>query len=377
MNKKQKNIGIITKPISKASVVPLSNMLDIISCFSDNTYVITGNEGLSLLSKNNSKLHIFGINQKLDVNIFSKIINHIYMQLQLSSKIIKYSKKVDCWIFFIDSHSLLLPVLSGKLMRNKIIFALAASVEKSFQATKGSIAKVLVYSAAINYKFSDHIILYSPNLIKDWNLDKYKKKISIAHEHFLNFNLFTDEIKYSDRENLVGYVGRLSEEKGILNLIKAIPIIIKWNREIKFLIIGDGILKKEIDSYLIENNLEKYVTIVGWVPHNDLPHYFTKLKLLVLPSYSEGLPNVMLEAMACGTPVLATPVGAILDIIEDENTGFITENNSPGCIARNVIRTLESPILNQISENVTNKIKSEFSYESAVKNYEQVLNRIL
>ncbi len=373
MNNKQKNIGVITKPISKAGVVPLSNLLEIISYFSNNTYVITGNEGLSLLPKNNSSIHIFGINQKFKTNMFAKIINHIYMQLQLSYKILKLSKEVDCWIFFMDSHALLLPVLSAKMLRKKIIFALAASITKSLQATKKTIDKVLIYSENINYKLSDQIVLYSPNLIKDWNLTKYQKKISVAHEHFLNFNIFTDQNNYSEREYLIGYVGRLSEEKGILNLVKAIPEIIKWNMKIKFLIIGDGILRKEVYSYLVENNLEKYVTIVGWVPHNDLPLYFNKLKLLILPSYSEGLPNVMIEAMACGTPVLSTSVGSVPGIIIDGYTGFLMENNSPSCISKNIRRVFSYGNLNSISKNSVNFVVNNFSFETAVENYKYVV----
>jgi hypothetical protein len=63
---------------------------------------------------------------------------------------------------------------------------------------------------------------------------------------------------------------------------------------------------------------------------------------MVIPSFTEGLPNIMLEAMACGTPVLATPVGAISDIIRDSETGFIMENNSPKCIIENVNRVIGS-----------------------------------
>lgn len=59
-----------------------------------------------------------------------------------------------------------------------------------------------------------------------------------------------------------------------------------------------------------------------------------------LSSYSEVFPNIMLGAMACGTPVLATPVGAIPYIIIDEETGFLMKDNSPECIKKSVIRTL-------------------------------------
>lgn len=58
----------------------------------------------------------------------------------------------------------------------------------------------------------------------------------------------------------------------------------------------------------------------------------------VLPFYTKELSNIMLEAMACGTPLLATPVGAILDVIRDGETGFIMEDNSPECTARNVMQ---------------------------------------
>jgi glycosyltransferase involved in cell wall biosynthesis len=146
---------------------------------------------------------------------------------------------------------------------------------------------------------------------------------------------------------------------------------------LKFLIGGDGNLLKSVKEFLSSSNLNNSVTLVGWITHKDLPHYLNRLKLVVIPSYTEGLPNIMLESMACGTPVLATSVGAIPDFIIDGKTGFIMESNSPICIARNVIRALESPILDEISESAIKKVKFEFSYEMAVKNYEHILKRIM
>ena len=114
--------------------------------------------------------------------------------------------------------------------------------------------------------------------------------------------------------------------------------------------------------------------MLRWVPHDKLPDYLNELKLVVLPSYTEGLPNLMLEAMACGTPVLATPVGAIPDMITDGETGFIMEDNSPACIAENVMRALEHPDLERIVENARALVEREFTYETAVERYRRILD---
>ena len=376
MKKVQQNIGIITKPIGKAGFGPLSNLVKIVSSFSDSTYVITGNEGMNIRKKEYERVHIVGVPYKYWSNICIRTINHIFMQLRISFKLIGLAKSVDIWIFFLDSHALLLPVITAKLMRKRIIFALAASLTKSAKVTKNTFANVLVHSEAINYKLSTSIILYSQNLIKEWNLEKYRNKICIAHEHFLDFDKFKIKKRFGERSNLVGYIGRLSEEKGVLNFVKAIPEIIKERKEIKFMVGGDGQLGDKIEKFLEEENLNNKVKLTGWIPHDKLPDCLNELKLLVLPSYTEGLPNIMIEAMACGTPVLATPVGAIPDVIKDEVTGFIMENNSRECIAKNVIRVLKYQNLDEIMKNARNVIEKEYTYEAAVERYKKILSNL-
>jgi glycosyltransferase involved in cell wall biosynthesis len=119
--------------------------------------------------------------------------------------------------------------------------------------------------------------------------------------------------------------------------------------------------------------LNDKVRLVGRVSHDEVPRYLNQLKLLVIPSYSEGLPNVILEAMASGTPVLATPVGSIPDIITGGETGFIMENNSPECIAKNVIRALNHPNLGQISQNGAALIEKEYRYDVLRARYESII----
>jgi len=107
-----------------------------------------------------------------------------------------------------------------------------------------------------------------------------------------------------------------------------------------------------------------------------MPRYLNEAKLVVLPSYGEGLPNIVLEAMACGTPVLATPVGGIPDVIQNGDTGFIMKNNSPACIAENVMRALEHPDLETIVKNARALVEQEFTYEGAMERWKEILEEL-
>jgi len=372
MSMKKPNIGVITFPISEAGNIPLSNLVDILEALSNNFYLITGNDGYTFF-KDDKRIHAYGIKHERGTNSFTRIIKYIYVQLKISYQLAKVAKKVDLWIFFIGGDSLLLPMLTAKLLREKVVLAFAGSSVGTLKATNDNFFKPVEILSKINCMLSNRILLYSPNLIKEWNLEKYRNKISIAHKHFLDFDKFKIKKKFGERDNLVGYIGRLSEEKGTLNFVKAIPEISKEKDNLEFLIGGDGQLCDKIKKHLDENNLNDKVKLAGWIPHDELPDYLNELKLVVLPSYTEGLPNLMLEAMACDTPVLATSVGAIPDMITDGETGFIMGNNSPACIAENVIRAIEHPDLEMIVGNARVLVEREFTYEAAVEKYRKIL----
>ena len=370
----KRNVGILTFPISEAGNIPLSNLVGILEVLSNDLYLITGNDGYAFF-KEDTRIHAYGIKHESGASVFARILRYIYTQLRISFKLAKIRRNVDLWVFFIGGEGLLLPMLTAMVLGKKVVIASAGSGLKIAQAQKNSLAKMFALLQSISYRLSDRIIIYSGRLIEEYGLQKYRNKFSVAHEHFLDFDRFKIKKAFGERDNLVGYIGRLSQEKGVINFVKAIPEISKEKEDMKFLLGGNGQLKDEIEEYLNREYLNGKVKLAGWIPHDELPEYLNEFKLVVLPSYTEGLPNVILEAMACGTPVLATPVGAIPDVIKDGETGFIMENNSPECIAKNIIRALNHPDLEKIAENERKLVEQEFTFERAVERYKKILER--
>ena len=143
----------------------------------------------------------------------------------------------------------------------------------------------------INYRLANRIVVYSSNIIEEWDLSKYRNKVSVAHEHYLDFKAVNLKKHLKDRTNLIGYIGRLSEEKGVFNFIQAIPGILDLRNDTQFVIGGDGQLRGNIITFLKNNSLSDKVEICGWISHENIADYFNNLKLLILPSFTEGLPN--------------------------------------------------------------------------------------
>ncbi|MCQ8893265.1 MAG: glycosyltransferase family 4 protein [Methanolinea sp.] len=326
--------------------------------------------------KEDKNLVIHCISNKKNYNIFLRIFNYLLLQIKITKRIFNSRNKIDILIFLIGGDTLLLPVIFTKILNKKVILLLAGSSIKTHQSFNDPLTSGLRILRHPCLHFANTIIVYSKLLIHDYHLTPYRHKILIAHEHFIDFTTFTVTTSFPDRPPLIGYIGRLSAEKGVQHFVQALPAILSEQQDLRVLIGGDGQLKMSIETSLDKENITTRVDLPGWISHDDLPKYLNQLRLLVLPSYTEGLPNIMLEAMACGTPVLATPVGAIPDVIRDGETGFIMEDNSPECIARNVLRALNHPDLERIAERGRRFVEEEFTFEKAVERWRKILGEI-
>ena len=302
-------------------------------------------------------------------------LRFLLVQLKICFHLSKIARNIDIVIFYVGASTFILPMLWCKLARKKTMLCATGIVTKqSAQEIKWFGFYLLRAAELIGLHLADRVAVESPAGIKPLKLNKFKKKVSIAGALYIDINIFKSDKGVHERENLVGYIGRLADGKGIENLIHAVPLLLEENSDIMFLIGGDGLLFNRVIGNLVRNNLTENVKMVGWIPHEVLPRYLNELKLLILPSFGEGLPGIVQEAMACGAVVLATPVGCVPDLIKDGETGFIMEDNSPECIARNVIRALNYPCLEQIAQNARRLIEREYAYEPMVEKWGPSLN---
>ena len=377
---KKLNICVMTGPITTVvGAAILSNFMDILKPLSNELFVITG----KFPDRPNKRIHIIRIksDEKKQFTLI-RAIKYLFRQLKTTFNLIKISKNVDVVIFYLGNKIDTLPVLTAKLLGKKTVLAAIGLQSKSAEESRGRlfgmdriffpcIFKILEH---INFHLADQIVVESESVIDFLGLNKYRKKICITGAVYIDTDNFKIKKKLKDKRNLIGYIGRLSPEKGVLNFAKAIPLILKEKNDLEFLIGGDGPLRDKIERYLEGENLNDKVKLTGWIPDEEFSTYLNELKLFVLPSYTEGLPHTILEAMACGTPVLATPVGAIPDVIKDGETGFIMENNSPECIAENIVRALAHPNINEITKNARALIEEKYNYQAAVDRYRIILS---
>lgn len=373
MNKNdQPGFLLISYPITKAFSVPISNLANILSIITE-TCVIFGTKDRIHFKNVNFSLHKIALPYQIGPFTTKQVIRYILLIKEIIYRLFLL-KKSYYHVFFFMELSPIIPMFFAKILKYKVYWILPSQI---FLSSEGIFNKTNLILSKIGFNLCNYIILYSPNLVSYWNLEQYKHKILIAGEHFIDFTTFTITIPYSDRPLIIGFIGRISKEKGIQNFNLALPAILNQYQNFFVLIGGDGPMKESIESTICDYDFTDRVDMPGWISHDELSLYLNRLRLLVLPSYTEGLPNIILEAMACGTPVLATSVGAIPDVIIDGETGFIMKDNSPECIAKNVIRALNCPDLKNIAERGKIFVENNYSFEKTVEGWKSVIHDVL
>lgn len=139
-------------------------------------------------------------------------------------------------------------------------------------------------------------------------------------------------------------VGRLNEQKGQLLLVQAAAKLRDLGKAFELVLVGDGELRKPIEALIAERGLEKSVTITGWAPASEVKRQLVGARALVLPSFAEGLPVVIMEALALGRPVLTTSIAGIPELVGHEECGWLVPAGSMEALVPAMARVLETPV---------------------------------
>jgi glycosyltransferase involved in cell wall biosynthesis len=158
------------------------------------------------------------------------------------------------------------------------------------------------------------------------------------------------ELRKADDEFLIGYVGRIVEEKGLLTLLRAMALL--GNLKARLVVVGSGPFEPKFNAEMARLGLTDRVTRIGYVPHAQAPLYLSALDCLVLPSetrpnWKEQFGRVILESLACGTPVIGSDSGEIPRLIQATGGGLIFREGRPDELAAQIRAMASDPALRE------------------------------
>jgi len=173
----------------------------------------------------------------------------------------------------------------------------------------------------------------------------------------------------------VGFIGSLAPWQGVEYLIKSAPLILEEVIETKFLIVGDGVVREELEDIIRELGLDDRFIFTGTIPHRDVPKYINASEVCVVPKiplkfgYS---PLKLYEYMACRKPVIASRLSGF-EILEQNNAGILVEPENSHKLAKAIIKMLKNKELREeMGRNGREVVVRKYSWKKVAENIEKV-----
>jgi len=174
-----------------------------------------------------------------------------------------------------------------------------------------------------------------------------------------------------DNEVVLGYIGRLSEEKGLLYLLDAVARLIEKGMPFKIILVGEGPQRAELETRVADHGLQNNVIFTGF--QQDVSEFLPVFDIFTLPSLTEGTPMALLEAMGAGLPVMASSVGQIPDIIDDGINGVLIQPADQSSIERTLTGLLEKRDLwKSLAERGRDTIDRNYNIKDWIEKFQSI-----
>ncbi len=260
------------------------------------------------------------------------------------------------------------------MFKKKFIFFTWENLDRSFLLPFRLIRKIVL-------KLTDFAICGNKDASEIIKKYGYKRAVEIIPQLGVDANVFlpADESNKKRDWFTVGFIGRFVKQKGIDLLINAVHILNK--SDIKILCVGIGPMEKEIINLSIEYNMFDRIEILRFVPHSFIPKILHNIDVLVLPSvtvnfWKEQFGHVLIEAMACGIPVIGSTCGEIPNVIG--NSGLIFKEGDVNDLAEKLRMLYEDKVLyNELKQKGRERVLKEYTHEKIAEKLKKIYENLL
>jgi len=173
------------------------------------------------------------------------------------------------------------------------------------------------------------------------------------------------------------YAGRIDYEKGVFDLLQAAAILSERLSEFELVLAGTG-QTDEVRARAAELGIAERVRLTGWLSASDLADLYESANVFCLPSYCEALPMALLEAMSYGLAVVATPVGAIPELVKPQHTGFLVTPGQVHELAQILERLItDSELASRLGQNAQREVAQAYSPQTVTRRLAQIYDSVL
>jgi len=213
------------------------------------------------------------------------------------------------------------------------------------------------------------------NELKEYGLDP--NKITVIGNG-IDEKTFVPVHNHESPEKYVLYTGVLRARKGLFDLLDCARYVSKKHPEVRFFVCGTGPFSKKLEKEVYRRRLQKEVVLLGHVTRRKLLWLYQNATAHVVPSHYEGLPTVLLEAMSCGLPVVATEVGGNKEVISNDVNGFLVPPKSPRAMAEILLRLLsDDKLVERIGEAARKTIEKKYTWNRIANNILECYEKLL
>lgn len=189
----------------------------------------------------------------------------------------------------------------------------------------------------------------------------------------IDLNLFRPFSTKREKKFTILTVGRLVPVKGFVFLLRALRLLVNQGADFQCWIIGEGEQEKSLKEQISKNRLKRYVTLLGAKRNEELPCFYNKADVFVLSSVSEGAPTALKESLACATPVVATNVRGVSEIVIDCKNGFLVTPKDPARIAEKIKELMNNRDLLRLMKGKARRgISKKFDLKKTAKTLEKL-----